>query len=122
MNAEVQVAHCLSAQGSKPGPSLNRQGQTVASGEQGTRQDVAHRLPDVLVGQAETALRGCIELSPEDGPSLLFLDRVRQLRAQPPGEDQNPNAIAHSAAILRPDATLAHSAMVTLARAIGLVR
>jgi adenylate cyclase len=36
--------------------------------------------------RTETALRGCIELSPEDGPSLLFLDRVRQLRAQTPGE------------------------------------
>jgi len=37
--------------------------------------------------RAETALRGCLELFPDDGPSRLFLDRVRQLRAQLPGED-----------------------------------
>ena len=36
--------------------------------------------------RAETALRGCLELFPDDGPSLLFLERVSQLRAQPPGE------------------------------------
>jgi adenylate cyclase len=36
--------------------------------------------------RAETALRGCLELFPEDGPSRLFLERVRQLRTQPPGE------------------------------------
>jgi adenylate cyclase len=37
--------------------------------------------------RAETALRGCLELFPDDGPSRLFLDRVRQLRAQLPGEE-----------------------------------
>ncbi len=36
--------------------------------------------------RAETTLRGCLELFPDDGPSLLFLERVSQLRAQPPGE------------------------------------
>lgn len=36
--------------------------------------------------RAEIALRGCLELFPDDGPSLLFLERVSQLRAQPPGE------------------------------------
>ncbi len=39
--------------------------------------------------RAETALRGCLELSPEDGPAQLFLERVQQLRAQPPGEQWN---------------------------------
>ena len=37
--------------------------------------------------RCEAALRGCLELFPEDGPSRLFLDRVSQLRAQPPGEE-----------------------------------
>jgi adenylate cyclase len=36
--------------------------------------------------RSDTALRGCLELFPEDGPSRLFLERVRQLRAQPLGE------------------------------------
>ena len=33
--------------------------------------------------RSEAALHGCLELSPEDGPSRLFLQRVRQLRTQP---------------------------------------
>ncbi len=37
--------------------------------------------------RAETALRGCLELFPEDGPSRLLLRQVHQLRAQPPGEE-----------------------------------
>ena len=36
--------------------------------------------------RSETALRGCLELFPDDGPSRLFRDRVKRLRAQPPGE------------------------------------
>jgi adenylate cyclase len=36
--------------------------------------------------RSETALQGCLELFPDDGPSRLFLERVRQLRAQPPRE------------------------------------
>jgi adenylate cyclase len=39
--------------------------------------------------RSETALQNCLELFPEDGPSQLFLERVRQLRAQPPGEPWN---------------------------------
>jgi adenylate cyclase len=33
--------------------------------------------------RSEAALHGCLELFPEDGPSRLFLQRVRQLRTQP---------------------------------------
>jgi adenylate cyclase len=36
--------------------------------------------------RSETALQGCLELFPDDGPSRLFLERVRQLRTQPPRE------------------------------------
>jgi len=34
--------------------------------------------------EAEAALRGCLEVRPDDGPSLLFLDRVSRFREQPP--------------------------------------
>jgi adenylate cyclase len=37
--------------------------------------------------RSETALKSCLELFPEDGPSQLFIKRVHQLRAQPPGEE-----------------------------------
>ncbi|RJR39792.1 MAG: adenylate/guanylate cyclase domain-containing protein [Deltaproteobacteria bacterium] len=36
--------------------------------------------------RSESALKGCLELCPEDGPSRLFLDRVRQLRVRPGSE------------------------------------
>jgi adenylate cyclase len=39
--------------------------------------------------RSETAWRGCLELFPGDGPSRLFLERVRHLRTQPPGEPWN---------------------------------
>ena len=39
--------------------------------------------------QAEAALRGCLELSPDDSPSRLFLERVQHLLALPPGEQWN---------------------------------
>jgi class 3 adenylate cyclase len=37
--------------------------------------------------RAETALGSCLELFPADGPSRLFRERVRQLRAQPPAKE-----------------------------------
>ena len=39
--------------------------------------------------RAEAALRDCLELSPNDGPSRVFIERIQQLRLQPPGEDWN---------------------------------
>lgn len=39
--------------------------------------------------QAEAALRDCLELSPDDGPSRVFIERLQQLRLQPPGEEWN---------------------------------
>ena len=39
--------------------------------------------------RAEAALRDCLKLSPDDGPSRLFLERVKLLRTQPPGEQWN---------------------------------
>lgn len=36
--------------------------------------------------QAEVLCKACLEVSPHDGPSRLFLDRIRQLRSQPPDE------------------------------------
>jgi adenylate cyclase len=39
--------------------------------------------------RAEAALQGCLELSPNDGPSMVFIERIQQLRLQPPGEDWN---------------------------------
>jgi len=39
--------------------------------------------------RAETALHSCLEISPDDRPSQLFLERVQQLRLHPPGEQWN---------------------------------
>lgn len=39
--------------------------------------------------RSEAALKGCLEIFPEDGPSRLFLERVRLLRANAPGEQWN---------------------------------
>jgi adenylate cyclase len=56
----------------------------MALSERFTEALAAYRSQDW--DRAETALRGCLELFYDDGPSLLFLERVSQLRAQPPGE------------------------------------
>ena len=39
--------------------------------------------------RADAALRDCLKLSPDDGPSRVFLERVNLLRTQPPGEQWN---------------------------------
>jgi len=39
--------------------------------------------------RAEAALKGCLELSPNDGPSLVFSERIQKLRLQPPGDTWN---------------------------------
>lgn len=36
--------------------------------------------------QAEVLFHSCLEVAPHDGPSRLFLDRIRHLRTQPPEE------------------------------------
>jgi len=38
-------------------------------------------------GGAESAFRACLALVPGDGPSLLFIDRIAKLRANPPPPD-----------------------------------
>ena len=39
--------------------------------------------------RAGAALRDCLALCPNDGPSMVFIERIQQLRLQPPGEDWN---------------------------------
>ena len=38
---------------------------------------------------AEATFRECLEIRPEDGPSRVFLERVKTLRRNPPGKDLN---------------------------------
>ncbi len=58
-----------------------------------TKLEIVRRFAPALVAyrsrqwdQAESLFHSCLEVFPQDGPSRLFLDRIRHLRTQPPEE------------------------------------
>jgi adenylate cyclase len=69
----------LSVAGAQPSEEMLRLRELY---EQGLRSYAAQDWDS-----AESSFRECVLLRPNDGPSLVLLDRIQQLRRNPPGND-----------------------------------